>query len=472
VKKRASTPRRSPRRDVGSKAVSFTPANVSWNFHVPAGTKFNYSSEVGSGLGSSVLVSLLCWLMRTFPESPVVVEKRDDNQWKPQFAHDMSQLIAQPNPFYTGRVLWMATVMEFAFGNAYWWKVRNGMGEVAELWWIPSALIRPIYGPQYLDENGDQVFIDHYEYKVDGKTYPLKPADVVHFRFGLHPENPRLGYTPLAAMVREIYVDDQASNFTASVLRNMGVIGVVVSPETGGTIPPDKLKDTKEYLQQNFSGDKRGQGLVFGAPTKVQLLQYNLQGFDVGPIRDIAEERLSAALGIPAAVVGFGTGLQQTKVGATMRELIQQAWNGCIMPMQAILAEELDRSLLVDFQKNNNIFRTQFDTSDVRALREDEKDKADRLSGLVEKGVIMLSEARGPLGFTCGPEHDVYYRPVNIEAVKKPTDPPQAAIVRVTEQSPPTKDGEAIDAPPNDAGAPAPNDQQPGGPPGDAPKAK
>jgi phage portal protein BeeE len=440
-RKPATTRRRSTPKDSAAKAAFFTPAGITWNY-VPAGTKFNYTAEVGNGLGSSVLVALLCWLMRTFPEAPAVVEKRLEEQWRPQFGHEMAKLIANPNPYYTGRELWMATVLDFAFGNAYWLKVRNGLDEVVELWWVPNYLMRPIHGPQW-----PGVFIHHYEYTVNGITERIDPRDVVHFRFGLHPQDTRSGYTPLASLVREIYVDDQASNFTASILRNLGVMGVVVSPKAGSNIPADKMTQTKEYVQQNFTGDKRGQGMVFSSPTDVQVLSYNLQGFDVGPIRDIAEERCSAALGIPAAVVGFGTGLQQTKVGATMRELIQQAWNGCIMPMQAILAEKLDHSLLAEFQNNtghSGLFRTQFDTSNVRALREDEKDQADRLTGLVAGGVITLAEARGELGFDVKPEHKVYYRPTNVEAVLKPTDPPQASTVRVTQQEAPNPDG-AVD---------------------------
>jgi hypothetical protein len=61
---------------------------------------------------------------------------------------------------------------------------------------------------------------------------------------------------------------------------------------------------------------------------------------------------VSAALAIPAAVIGFGTGLQQTKVGATMREMVKLAWQGGIEPNQAIMADELDRSLLPEFQAN------------------------------------------------------------------------------------------------------------------------
>jgi phage portal protein BeeE len=293
------TPRRAsgaPATKRGSaKAVTFTPApaGVSWSF-VPAGTKFRYDTEVGNGLGSSVLVALLCWLMRTFPESPAIVERREQEQWRSMWNHDMAKLIRRPNEYYTGRVLWMATVMDFAFGNAYWLKVRDGFDKVVELWWVPAALMAPKW-----DRTNPNSYIDYYEYTINGEKKKVKPTDVVHFRFGIHPENTRLGYTPLAAMVREIYIDDQASNFTASVLRNLGIIGVVVSPKAGGLIPADKVQSTKDYLQQQFTGDKRGQGMVFAAPTDVQVLQYNLQGFDVGPIRDIAEERLSAVLGIP-----------------------------------------------------------------------------------------------------------------------------------------------------------------------------
>src|SRR5690349_8897757 len=113
----ATTRRRSP--NTAAKAAFFTPAGITWNY-IPAGTKFNYTAEVGNGLGSTVLVALLGWLMRTFPEAPTVVERRITEQWRPQFGHAMARLIATPNPYYTGRELWMATVLDFAFGNAYW----------------------------------------------------------------------------------------------------------------------------------------------------------------------------------------------------------------------------------------------------------------------------------------------------------------------------------------------------------------
>jgi hypothetical protein len=155
--------------------------------------------------------------------------------------------------------------------------------------------------------------------------------------------------------MREVYIDDQAANFTAAILKNLGIIGVIFSPKDG-TIPKEEAEALKAYVQANFTGDKRGQAMMFTGAMDAQLLQYNLQGFDVGPIRDIVEERVSAALAIPAAVIGFGTGLQQTKVGATMREMVKLAWQGGIEPNQAIMADELDRSLLPSSRRTQTSF--------------------------------------------------------------------------------------------------------------------
>lgn len=297
--------------DIAAKALSI--GGVTWEFGLP-GTAFNYVREVGDGLKSGVIVAALNWKMRAFPEAPIVIERRKGEVWEIQRGHALEDILENPNPFYDGRVLLMATVMDYQFGEAFWLKVRNDLGKVVELWWIPRALIKPIY-----DEiRWPGVYIHHYEYRHGvGATVELAVEDVVHFKFGMDPTNTRRGFSQLNAMFREVYIDDQAANFTASILRNLGIIGLIFSPKTGSTgIPPGKLNEFKQYVQENFTGDKRGNAMAFSHPIDATVLSYNLQGFNVGPIRDIAEERICAAIGIPAAVIGFGTGLQQTKVGA------------------------------------------------------------------------------------------------------------------------------------------------------------
>jgi hypothetical protein len=376
--------------DAEAKGVMFTPALAGFEFPFGAprapGSNVDYATEVRNGMYSSVITSALCWMMRTFPEAPLVVQRSIEERWENVAGHDLAKLIRRPNKQYGGRVLWMATIMDFCFGEAYWLKVRNGNGEVVELWWAPRALMTPMSFPESPGS------LDYYRYHP-GQSAPieLQPRDVVHFRFGIDPNN----------ILR--------ANFTAAILKNLGIVGIVFSPKDG-MIQKEQAESLKSDIQSRFTGERRGQAMMVTGAMDVKLLQYNLQGFDVGPIRDIVEERVSAALAIPAAVIGFGTGLQQTKVGATMREMVKLAWQGGIEPNQAIMADELDRSLLPEFQKNPDLFRTWFDTSQVEALTESPKEKTDRVVMLVEKNIIKVTQGQRELGYPVDPTQDDYMR--------------------------------------------------------------
>lgn len=393
--------------EIEAKGVTFTPQTAAFEFAMPGsrppGSSIDYATATANGMYSSVVTSALCWMMRTFPEAPVVVQRSKEERWETIAQHELTKLLRKPNPEYGGRVLWMTTIMDFCYGEAFWLKVRSGEGRVVELWWVPRGMMTPYADPQ----TGR---LHHYVYQPGtGASKELAPSDVVHFRFGKDPRNLLRGFSQLAAVMREVYTDDQAANFTAAILKNLGIIGVIFSPKEG-TIPKEAAEELKNYVQANFTGEKRAQAMMFTGAMTATLLQYNLQGFDVGPIRDIAEERVSAALAIPAAVIGFGTGLQQTKVGATMREMVKLAWQGGIEPNQAIMADELDRSLLTEFQTNTDLFRTHFDTSQVEALTESPAERTDRVLKLVTGNVLKISDAQRELGYPVDASQDKYAR--------------------------------------------------------------
>jgi hypothetical protein len=242
-----------------------------------------------------------------------------------------------------------------------------------------------------------------------------------------HGDGPRDARAMRGSLLRDIAMDDYASQFATAILKNLGIVGVVISPKTAtgtvGNVQKGALQETKEFITEHFAGERRGKPLALSAPTDVNLLQYNMQGFDVSPLRDVSEERVCAALGIPAAVVGFGTGLQQTKVGATMKEMRQLAWTGGLMPLQRIISETIDRCLLPGFEGLDDDHvddlvdtRMRFDTTQVRALWEDIADKHDRARKDYLAGIAMRSEARKETGrppATDGSD-DVYVQPVNV----------------------------------------------------------
>jgi HK97 family phage portal protein len=374
-------------------------------------TRFDYAREVGDMLDASVVMAPVMWLQRALPEATLAMRDRQKGgKMDPVEEHPLLELIRNPNPFYGDIALWGGTILSYCTGGeAYWVKVRNTAGLPVELWYVPHWMMEPKAG---LD--GSE-FLSHYEYKPGtglGTMY-LDPDDVIHFRHGLNPRDLRRGLSPLQGVIREIFADIESSNFVASLLRNMGVPGVVISPKGGAMPTPEDVEATKTWFQQTFTGDGRGGTLVMGAPTEVSQYGFNPQQMELSGARDVAEERVCAALGIPAAVVGFGAGLQSTKVGATMEEMRKLAWHNGVLPLGRALIDELQRSLLPDFTgRDNRRLELFWDTDEVLALQEDENRTTERKLNELKAGAITLYDYLTETGREADESHKYYLRPI------------------------------------------------------------
>lgn len=379
--------------------------------------RLNYRREVGNLLDASVVMAPVQWVQRALPEAKLVVKSRNRNGDVDMVdEHLMLALIQKPNPFYADIVLWWGTVLSLLTdGNAYWFIIRNGYNQPAELWYVPHWMVEPI------SEIGDE-FIGHYRYSPGRGVAParINPEDVVHFRHGINPRNLLKGIAPLDSAIREIYMDNESSTFVSALLKNMGVPGVVISPKGGGMAATGDVDATKAWFQEQFGGDNRGKPLVMGAPTDVTPYGFNPQQMNMSEARDIAEERVCALIGIPAAVVGFGSGLQSTKVGATMEEMRKLAWHNGVLPLARLIADELQRSLLPLFPKTQGQ-TVDWDTDKVPAMQEDEDKKTERWGKRLGSGGVTIYDYRVALGMDADDSHRIYLRPMNLIEVPEGT---------------------------------------------------
>ena len=385
-------------------------------------TKINYAREVDAS-ANSIVISCVRWVQRVFTEAPPIVERwvNDRQEWEQHMREEVLDLLERPNGFYNGATLWKATVADLLLtGSAYWVKVRSASGRVVQLWWAPESLMSP-----KADPNDPTVFISHYEYTVDGTPVLLRDADVVQFRDGIDPANPRKGLSAMKSLMREIFTDDEAANMTASLLRNMGVPGVIISPK-GDRIGSEAAERVKEVYKQKFSGDLKGEVMVMEGATEIQQFGFSPEQMQMRALRGIPEERITAVLGVNAAVVGLGAGLATTKVGATLREYREEAFESTIIPMYRELGSELTHQLLGDFEGGQDA-RIVFDLAKVRVLQDDENKRAERVRGLVTDGLLTVAEGRRSLGWVVSEEHDVYLRRRGIAAVPSGKSPEEQA---------------------------------------------
>jgi hypothetical protein len=210
---------------------------------------------------------------------------------------------------------------------------------------------------------------------------------------------------------------------------------------------------------QRFGGDNRGMPLVMKGPSKVAVLSFSPQQMRMTELRRVPEERISAALGVPAIVAGLGVGLDHATY-SNVSQAREAFYEQCLIPMQRLLAAEIQTQLVRDFGDTGKL-RVRFDLSEVRVLQADLNElhsrvRDDWLSGLVTLNQALTEIGEDPL---TTPEGDV--RLVPNTHTPKPPDAlmalPAPTIVTLPHPAlPAPADGSASLPSPDAAGAAPP----------------
>lgn len=390
--------------------IIFPRQQRAWSLHT--GTS-GFDWEVTDGRNSSVVMAPVQWILRSFPEAPLTVDRFQSGSWEQEIDHPMLELWQRPNPFMTGELMEQAILASLIFdGNAFLLKRGDSQLRTDELWWTPPDLMTPKW-----PKDGSE-WISYWEYKPgNGDPVPMLPSDIIHFKWGMDPDNPRLGISPLKSVFREIFTDEETARMGAALVKNMGIPGLMISPKGDQAVGDDDLDATELAIRTKFTGDRRGEPLVSGTPTEVTMFGFSPQQMDMRTLRRVPEERVSANLGVPAIVAGLGAGLDRSTF-ANFAEAREAGTENCLVPLWRIISSELRHQLLPDFEPNVKVVRPRYDITEVRTLQEDQNAKVERTLKEVNAGVITVGEYRRETGREADATHDVYLRAMNLEEVR------------------------------------------------------
>ena len=340
---------------------------------IAPGARLDYEREAGDLWRNSVVAVALGWLADNFPQARPVVRDADPDDdgadGDPVPGHPLIELLKRPNPHYTARALWQATLLSYKVdGNAYWAIVRGsgGYGAPVELWYVPHWMIWPRWDPR-----DKTAFIGWYDYQVDGTTYRLDPADVVHFKDGIDPYNTRLGLARLKNAERSVAGLNSGEGYTASILRNCGVVSVVWTPEAGNIDEADEPTVLKlvERFQAGGSGENAGRSFGTTLAMKATQLGMGPQELALDTILDRPEATVLAMLGLSAQALGMNAG-RASSTFSNVKEAKASAWEEGLIPVMGAFADVITHRLLPDFDTTpGRSFG--FDTRKVPALKQD-----------------------------------------------------------------------------------------------------
>lgn len=375
----------------------------------------DWRTVVGNGGGSSLVESAVQWLSKGYTQSPLILrryESESDDIGTVIRRHPMLELLDMPTTapdlpqgHYDGDVLAKAMIASYVVeGDGYALKIRNEFGQLIQLWYSPPGWIDPMW-----DSDGRK-YIAYYNYRAGGigDPRPVRVQDVWRIRDGIDPQDTRRGFSPIKKVLRELAVDEYASRFTAALMSNFGMPGVVISPEGAGSITEKQATDAKGAFMSKFGGDKVGEPLVMRGATKVQQFGFSPQDLDLSGLRDVPEERVSSVTNIPAAVLGFGTGMHQVKVGATLETLVDQAWQDAEIPLQRTFARSIRQQILPEFETDVALLEVRHDLSRVPVMQNYHKAQVETWTTLGMRGFARRSEVRRRFDLPVTPDDDVY----------------------------------------------------------------
>ena len=358
-------------------------------------------SGLGNGQSNSAVTACLQVLGVSFSEATLQVMFVDeDGQSQMIPNHPFANLLRRPNPYMSGDVVqqYIINAMHVS-GDAYLMKQKNNAGELVALY--------PIMPEQVLPKGNQNDLITHYEYQLDKGTMEIKPQDMVHFRLGLDPSNHKKGFSPLKTVLREIYGDESAGQMATALLANSGVPSMLITPKDDYGLTETEADQISRTYQQKVGGKNKGKPLILSGSMNVERLAFSPKDLDIGALRRIPEERVSAVLGVPAILAGLGAGLERATYNNTS-ELREFFTEQKLIPLWRMVAEELTQQVLLPDYQSNQAVSAEYDFSSVRALQGDEKEMFEKLNVGVQGGWITVAEARKQVGLPTNESQDVY----------------------------------------------------------------
>ena len=313
---------------------------------------------------------------------------------EPDYDHPIIERIRNPGPDQTrGDLIWTLTENILLAGNALIIPHPDGRLEVPDARYVRWPL--PAAGPpRYTVRNPF----------APGLVRSYAAEEVAHIRHHIAPD----GYNGVGVVtldiLSEIGTDQAAQSYTATLLTRMGVPGMIITPgdETDDYTDEDADK-MRRAGEDMFSASGVGTWLATAKRWEFQEPKgATASRLDLSKIRNVSEERLLAALGVPPSLLGIGTGAQQTRVGATMATHRRQFAQGTLQPLAHLLADQMTTHLL-PFVSPPGRFRIVPDFSDCIPVREAEAqaelERLEIAERAVNSGIMTAEQAAVYMGW-------------------------------------------------------------------------
>ena len=275
-----------------------------------------------------------------------------------------------------------------ACGNAYWVIQPDGFEP------IDYQLIRRYQDGVYYSRRGQRWPEDRILHLV----YDMPRDTHSPYSWSL---GSGLGVGPLVGdITSDMSLDREAADYARTILRNQGVPGVIFLPKGLGpsqNLTKEQVAAGEKQFNNAFSGANRGLAKIARNDYEVIELTGMRQKLQIADVRNMPHALVCALTGVSAMVAALPVGMENTRVGATLKEERLESWTNSAMPLSNSIADQLTQQFKLRFTGMENTMVKPSYTG-VPVLRDANLESEDKLTDLLIKqlaaNLIGMPEAQ------------------------------------------------------------------------------
>jgi PBSX family phage portal protein len=280
-----------------------------------------------------------------------------------------------------------------ATGLAYIEVVRNGEGDIVELFLIP---------PQHMWFAKDGGFV----YRVAGATSKRFAAfgDKAAVAAGLHEvivvrtpflRDRRYGLPRWVASVRAISLDNSAIDYNTNFFANSAIPAGILFVE-GGEFTPEVEAEVAAFFSSNVKGVDNAHRTLYipisdpNVKVRFEKVEREIRDAAFTKLRELNRDEIIGVHGVPPRILGIMSAGSLGGGGEVSGQILVYD-QVTLQPRRELLAKVLNKTIIADMGLGKLTFRT----IDATTSAED----ATRVAALVGAGILTTAEARDELGY-------------------------------------------------------------------------
>src|SRR3990172_2836279 len=313
---------------------------------IPAGASF------GSGLADRAtqeeyLKSYHSWVFRAvrilaenIAKVPMQVFQRRSSEWEEVEEHPIIDLFEKVNPIQTRYDLWELTVtyLELA-GNSYWFKARDGLDVVRELWPLPPHLMKPV--------PDTQTILKGYMFEYQGKKVSFEADEIVHLKYP-NPLSMWVGMGTLQAAAYAYDADLFMRKWNVNLFKNKAQVdGVLMTDQYLQAEDVDRLR---AQWQQTYAGENNARKTaLLQAGVKYEAIGLTPAELDFLNSVNWTRNDILGIFGVPRSKAGIVEDVNRANAEAEDYTFA----NDVLLPKLVKIYEKLNQDLVPDFDPEN-----------------------------------------------------------------------------------------------------------------------